>query len=339
MFVGIGLFVVALGLMKAGAMALVPQLERSALTDGPWSALGLGWLGACLVLSGSPVAASSLTLLDGGVLDRSEAFAMLTGSRLGASFVVLVVGFAYASRRKAGTGRRTPLSIGVLALLMTVCAYLPGAFLGWLLLNGGSLDGLHLAASPDVVAVTDVLFGWAVDALRAVLPGWGLFPAGVVVLLGAFKAFDRALPDLGSANLEHRKGAWSQRPVAMFLTGCAAALVTMSVSMAITILVPLVANGRVRREDTLPYVAGANITTLADTLAAAVLLGNADAVRVVLAEVIGVTAWTLLLLGLFYGLLRPVLLTVTAKVLDRPRRLALFLAALFAVPLALVIVL
>jgi Na+/phosphate symporter len=159
----------------------------------------------------------------------------------------------------------------------------------------------------------------------------------VVVLLGAFKAFDRALPDLGSDNLEHHKGAWSQRPVAMFFTGCAVALVTMSVSMAITILVPLVAKGRVRREDTLPYVAGANITTLADTLAAAVLLGNADAVRVVLAEVIGVSVWTVLLLGLFYGPLRRALLTVTARVLDRPRRLALFLAVLFAVPLTLVI--
>ncbi len=338
-FVGIGLFVVALGLMKSGAMALVPHLEGSALTDGAWSALGLGWLGACLLLSGSPVAASSLTLLDGGALDRSEAFAMLTGSRLGASFIVLVVGFAYASRRRAGTGRRIPLSVGVLALLMTVCAYLPGALLGWLLLNGGSLDGLHLAASPGVVAVTDVLFGWAVDALGAVLPGWGLFPAGVAVLLVAFKAFDRALPDLGADDLEHRKGAWSKRPMAMFLTGCAVALVTMSVSMAITILVPLVAKGRVRREDTLPYVAGANITTLADTLAAAVLLGNADAVRVVLAEVIGVTAWTLVLLGLFYGVLRPVLLKITAKVLDRPHRLALFLAALLAVPLALIVAL
>ena len=61
-------------------------------TDNPWSTLGLGWLGACLVLSGSPIAASSLTFLDGGAIDASQAFTMLTGSRLGASFVVLVVG-------------------------------------------------------------------------------------------------------------------------------------------------------------------------------------------------------------------------------------------------------
>src|SRR5688572_2411621 len=112
--VGMALFVTALGLMKEGARSLIPALEGSIFTDNGWSALGVGWLGACLVLSGSPVAASSLTLLDGGAVNRSQSFAMLTGSRLGASFVVLIVGVIYAMRRSAG--RRAPLSIGVYAL-------------------------------------------------------------------------------------------------------------------------------------------------------------------------------------------------------------------------------
>ena len=64
--IGLGLFVTALGIMKAGAEALIPSLQGSVFTDNPWSTLGLGWLGACLVLSGSPIAASALTLLDGG---------------------------------------------------------------------------------------------------------------------------------------------------------------------------------------------------------------------------------------------------------------------------------
>ena len=65
--------------MKQGATSLIPTLEGSIFTDNAWSALGVGWLGACIVLSGSPVAASSLTLLDGGAINRSESFAMLTG--------------------------------------------------------------------------------------------------------------------------------------------------------------------------------------------------------------------------------------------------------------------
>ena len=45
---------------------------------------------------------------------------MLTGSRLGAAFVVLVVGVIYALRQPGAAGRRAPISIGILSLLMTM---------------------------------------------------------------------------------------------------------------------------------------------------------------------------------------------------------------------------
>jgi sodium-dependent phosphate cotransporter len=335
LLLGLGLFVTALGIMKAGAQALIPSLQGSAFTDNPWSTLGLGWLGACL---GSPIAASSLTFLDGGAINSSQAFTMLTGSRLGASFVVLVVGFIYALRRKGGSGRRAPLSIGILSLTMTMVAYLPGALIGWLLLTGGHLDRVNLAPPPGLLSMTDAAFGWAVDLAKAVVPGWGLFPVGLAVLLVAFKAFDAALPEVGSERLEHRTDAWYRKPWAMFLVGCGVALLTLSVSVALTVLVPLVAKGYLKKEDTLPYIAGANITTLADTLVAAILLGNPVASRVVLAEVLGVGLWTLLLIGLFYPAVRAGCLGVARATLRSRSRLALFIAVLFIMPLILIAV-
>jgi hypothetical protein len=285
------------------------------------------------VLSGSPVAASSLTLLDGGALDRSEAFAMLTGSRLGASFVVLVVGVVYALRRNAG--RKAPLSIGVYSLTITVVAYLPGAALGWWLLTDGHLDGIDLAVSPDVVSVTDTLFGWLPDLLVEVMPGWTLFPIGVAVLLGAFASIDRVLPALDSDRIEAGAGRLAN-PWLMFGLGCLVAFLTLSVSVALTLLVPLVANGYVKREDTIPYIAGANITTLADTLVAAILLGNADAVRVVLAEVAGVSVVTVALLAIAYPLVRRGAIAWAHLVLDRRSHLAAFVGVLLAAPIGLI---
>ena len=149
---GLFLFVTALGLMKAGAQALVPTLEGSIFTDNAWSTLGLGWLGACIVLSGSPVAASALTLLDGGAIDQHQAFTMLTGSRLGAAFVVLVVGAIYAARGAAPPGRRAPISIGILSLLMTMVVYVPGAVVGYILLERGTFDGLTFGTSPELTS-------------------------------------------------------------------------------------------------------------------------------------------------------------------------------------------
>jgi solute carrier family 34 (sodium-dependent phosphate cotransporter) len=336
LLLGLGLFVIALGVMKAGAEALITPLQGSIFTDNAWSTLGLGWLGACLVLSGSPVAASSLTLLDGGAIDVSQAFTMLTGSRLGASFVVLVVGFIYALRRTEGQSRRAPMSIGILSLTMTMVAYLPGALIGYFLLTRGALDGINLVAPPGVLSATDMAFGWAVDLAKAHVPGWALFPVGVGVLLLAFKAFDAALPQVDSSQLERRADAWYTKPWLMFLVGCGVALLTLSVSVALTVLVPLVAKGYLKKEDTLPYIAGANITTLADTLVAAILLGNGDASRVVLAQGLGVLVWTLPLILIFYPPVRAGCLQVSRSTLGSRYRLATFIAVLFSVPLALI---
>ena len=337
--VGLGLFVTALGLMRSGAAALIPTLEGSVFTDNAWSTLGLGWLGACIVLSGSPVAASSLSLLDGGAIDRTESFTMLTGSRLGAAFVVVVVGVLYAVRKSGAGTRRAPISIGILSLLMTACVYLPGALAGYLLLDSGALDDFDIGTSPRITSLTDTLFGWSVDLAREVLPGWALFPLGLAVLLVGFALFDRVLPSVGSERLEGEPDdPWHTRKWPMFWVGCGVCLLTLSVSVALTVLVPLVAKGYLRRANTLPYIAGANITTLADTLVAAILLGNQDGVRVVVAVTLAVTVWTVLLLALAYPLLRRVCLGVARHALLSRPRLVWFVAVLFGVPVGLIAV-
>ena len=338
--VGLALFVTALGLMKKGSQALIPSLEGSVFTDNSLSTLGLGWLGACLVLSGSPVAASALTLLDGGAIDRSESFTMLVGSRLGAAFVVVVVGVIYAIRgRRTSASSRAPISIGILALLTTAVLYIPGAIAGYLLLERGTLDSFNIGTSPEIASATDTLFGWVADLIVEVAPGWTLFPVGLMFLLGGFQLFDRALPVL-SGRLEEggAKAAWHERKWPMFLVGCGVTMLTLSVSVSLTLLVPLVARGYLRRKNLVPYIAGANITTLADTLVAAILLGNQDAVRVVVAITLTVTVWTLFLLAFFYPLLRRASLGVTNRVLRSKTGMATFAGVLFLVPIALIII-
>ena len=70
-------------------------------------------------------------------------------------------------------------------------------------------------------------------------------------------------------------------------------------------LVPLASRGYIKREESIPYIMGANITTLADTLVAAMVLGNPVAVHIVLAEAIAVSFVSLLYLALLYGRLKP----------------------------------
>ena len=143
------------------------------------------------------------------------------------------------------------------------------------------------------------------------------------MLLAGFAVFDQVLPTIGEDELENRPDAWYERKWPMFLLGVGVCALTLSVSVALTVLVPLVAKGHLRRANTLPYIAGANITTLIDTLVAAILLGNQDGVRVVVAVTGGVTVWTLFLLIVCYPLVRRFALGVANWALtleEAPRR-------------------
>lgn len=333
-------FLVALALMRDGARGLAPAL--GAAVSSTTNAVGFGWLGALLVLSGSPVAATSLALLDAGAVSIDESYGMIVGSRLGAAFVVLVVGALYAFRGRS-VGRRAPISIGVLALAMTAIVYVPGGFIGLAILGSGWLSGVTLTPPPIFYDGTRALTEPPVTLLERILdpshmlPAAVLFVIGVGLLLLAFRLVDELLPSLERAGVSER-ARWYVGPWTMFAIGLVAALATLSVAVALSILVPAVAKGYLRREQTLPYIMGANITTLVDTLLVGVLTGNDDAPRVVLAVGVGVTLVSVALLAGAYRPLRRATFAAQTAILAGPSRLAVFVALLFLCPIALLLI-
>lgn len=331
--VALFLFVLAIQLMKEGAKAIGPTLSGSPLFSNAFSTLGAGWLGAYVVLSGSPVAAVALSLFVGDAATELQTFTMLSGSRLGASFVVLLVGFLYALRNR-GPNRRESIGMGVLALSLTAIVYVPGMVLGYGILRSNVLDGIQLSASEDVLSVVDYVWGPALDLLTK-LPAWSLLPIGLGIILVSFRFLDRVLPQLdaeqhGSSRIEMLKRPWP-----MFLLGCVVATITLSVSVALTVLVPLASRGYIRREESIPYIMGANITTLADTLVAAMVLGSAVAVHIVLAEAIAVALISLVYLAFAYGTITRWIMALDEWVIASARRLWLFVAILFVLPAVL----
>ena len=328
--VALFLFVLAIQLMKEGAKALAPTLEGSPLFSNAVSTLGFGWLGAYIVLSGSPIAAVALSLYVGGATTQLQTFTMLSGSRLGASFVVLLVGFLYALRNR-GRNRGESIGMGVLALSLTAVVYVPGMLIGYAILKSGMLDGIHWSASHDVLSIVDVIWGPAIDAITR-LPGWTLLPIGLGLILLAFRLLDKVLPQLDGERHGGGKGSWMKRPWPMFGLGCLVATLTLSVSVALTLLVPLASRGYITRRESIPYIMGANITTLADTLVAAMILGNPVAVQIVLAEAIAVSVVSLFYLALLYGPLTRGIMALDEWVVSTNRRLWFFVAILFVLP-------
>ena len=325
------LFILAVQLMKAGASAVGPAIKGEFPFANGVSTLGAGWLGAYFVLSGSPVAATAISLFGAGTLTELQTFTMLSGSRLGASFIVLLTGFLYAMRHKRG--RTESLGIGIQAMTMTAIVYLPGMLIGYAIIRSGALDGLNLHASDQLDAVLSTLWGPIVDLVEGLVPGWGLFLVGLGVILLSFNLLDRVLPHVSSDTTMSKRRAWLTQPWTMFALGCLVATLTLSVSVALTVLVPLASKGLVKRDEALPYIMGANITTLADTLVVAMLQPTPEAAHIVLAEAIGVSIVSVAILLFTYGTVKRMVIGWDDWLVRSNTRLAVFIGVLFLLPI------
>jgi Na+/phosphate symporter len=329
------LFMLAVSLMKEGARIVAPLVHNLLDVTNAASALGFGWLFAYAIMSGSPVAAAALAFFDAGAVDRLGAFAMITGSRLGASFIVLFIGFLYVLR---GRDRATSLSMGLLSLTVTATTYLPGLLLGALILDTGVLDGAQLRSGAALRSIVDGAIEPVAGEAIALLPDWGLFLAGLGIIWFSFNLFDRCLPQM---TLKESQLGWMSRmvyrPWVMFVLGSLITMISMSVSLSLAILVPLSARGFVRRENVIPYIMGANITTFVDTLLAAVLLDHPSTFTIVLVQMLSITVVSVAILATVYrpyeqGMLRLVAWTTVSN-----RNLAIFMAVIFLAPIALML--
>jgi Na+/phosphate symporter len=329
------LFVLALEMMKSGANALTPLLRGHLDITHAADSLGLGWLMAYLVLSGSPVAAIAMTFLSIDALTPMQAFTMVTGSRLGASFIVLTLGFIYAVR---GHERWTVLSTGVLSLLLTASLQLPALAVGALILRQGWLDAVYWPWLSRLSVGINAVLDPVMNPITALLPQWVLFVLGGALITLSFQLFDKALPELHleKAGLD-RTSRLIYRPAVMFLLGLVVTLLTLSVSVSIGILVPLSARGYVRRENIMPYVLGANISTMIDTLAAAMLLGTPQAVTVVATHMISAVVVSLPIVLLAYEPYKRLMSATLDWTMENRQNFALFLGGFFLVPIALIL--
>jgi len=330
------LFILAITLMKTGARGLTPFLSDLGILSNPANSLGFGWLFAYLIMSGSPVAAAALTFFDAGVINAISAFTMITGSRLGASFIVLFIGFIYVLR---GRDRATSLSMGILSLTVTATTYFPGLLIGIYLLNTGAVDDIQLHTGALLSSVTGTLVEPIAGLLMGIFPFWAVFLIGLGIILVSFNLFDKCLPQM---SLKESRVGWVSRlvyrPVVMFFLGALVTMISMSVSVSLSLLIPLSQRGFVRRENVIPYIMGANITTFIDTLLAAVLLDNPATFTIVLVSMLSTAAASILILVFFY---RPYLkssLLFVGWVTSSSRNLAIFMITIFIIPIILILI-
>jgi len=332
------LFLFAVQLLGTATEAAAPLLERVffRVVVGDASALGLSWFGAYALANGSVVAALALSLFTVDIVSAPQLFLMVAGSRLGAAAIVVFIGaLDYVGKERYSL--RKSVSMGLLTFLLTLSIYLPVTALGYLALpalrdpfravSRGWTAGVEPLGFFDPLAVT------ITNRIGPLLS----FALAVGVLFGSLKLFDRILANVDTATLRKRffsrlRRTWVSFAVGLLITG-----VTTSVAFSLGVIVPLYNRGYVEREELIPYVLGANIGTLIDTLVVAVVLESAVGTAVVLELLVVATLLTLGAL-LVHDRYSQAIVAVDERLLEDRRAFLAFVLLLLFVPLVLLLV-
>ena len=329
------LFLFAIRLLGSTTEALTPVLRRTLdrVVVSDLSALGLGWFASYALANGSIVAALSVSLFSSGLIVPSQLFLMVVGSRLGGAAVVVFIGaFDYLNAEVDSV--REALSLGLLTFLLTHSVYLPVTVLGYLSLPVLPLEAGVGRPTADIGGGFSGVVSTVTDGVVEVLGPGVAFLVALGCIAVSLRLFDHTLEAIDTDRLRQRYlvelgDRWVSFAVGLLITG-----VTTSVAFSLGVVVPLYNRGHVKTTEIMPFVLGANIGTLVDTLIVAVALDTPVGVRTVLA-IVGLSAVVSVLPLVFYKTFRRLIGGIQEEIM---RSVGLFigvLLSLLVVPLVL----
>ncbi|MFC7202292.1 sodium:phosphate symporter [Haloferax namakaokahaiae] len=336
--VGVAAFLLSIRLLSGASAALspslVPVLDRVVM--GPLSALGASWLATYPVLNGTAIAALSMVLYTEALVTPLELFLMICGSRFGSVTIVLLVGSVEYVRQR-DVSLRDAMWFGVLSFLVTWSVYLPVTALGYVTLA-------PLTPRLSAMASRFTLEFAALDSLEPfierIVETLGPLGAGLValgLLLGSLRLFDSAFDAVDVEQVRDSLARHGRNHWFLFAIGFVVTALSTSVAFSLGVVVPLSVRGYVERDELLPYILGANVGTLIDTVAIAIVLDE----PVGLAVVLFTAALATLVATVFvvaYPWYEAAIETIFETAVETRRHFLAFLGLLVALPLVLLVV-
>jgi sodium-dependent phosphate cotransporter len=332
------LFLFAVQLLGTATDAAAPALRAffRRFVVGDAGAIGLSWLGSYVLANGSVVAALALSLFTADVIAPTQLFVMVAGSRLGGAAIVVFIGaLDYFQKRRFDL--QESVSMGLLTFLLTHSIYLPATVVGYLFLPA-IVDSTGTAAPAFTLGFRP--FGFVEPVTRwltATIGSLGAVIVAVAILFGSLQLFDRLLASVETEAIRQRFFSHLQRTWVSFAVGLLVTVLTTSVAFSLGVIVPLYNREYVTREELIPYILGANIGTLFDTLVVAVVLESAVGTAVVL-EVMGLATLFTLLALLVHGRYTALVLRADDALLEDRRLFVAFVVSLAVLPVLLLLV-
>lgn len=332
------LFIFGLQLLGESTQAVAEALRGliKALVTGELSSLGAGWLLAYLVLNGATSAAIGIAFLESGLIELSSTFMFIGGSRLGATFIVVFIGLLEYMQGK-NDDLRDSCSIGIIQFLATYIVYVPAIIIGYFAMQYFDLSFLQVSGPAWLNYGLDTLFRPLTELMTALFNPPLLFISSVLLLVVSLRIFDRAFQGLGEEKFRSRylRFQLSNKWIA-FAVGAAITLVTTSVALSVGIIVPMYNRGYFKRKEIIPYLMGANLTTMISSIVAAVVIKSSLAMQAVLTLTLAVTFTTFLAL-IFYSKVYALIQKTFNAIMVEDRYLILFTGLLLLIPPLLIV--
>jgi sodium-dependent phosphate cotransporter len=335
--VAVVLFFFSIQLLSTATGRLSPTLGPilDSVVEGNVPALGVGWLTAYVLLNGSVVAAVALSLFTVGLVSASQLFLLVVGSRLGAAgVVVLIGGVDFLQKRRDSLREAT--SLGLLTFLVTHSIYVPAAVLGIAVIDVLRVDVGGLGRRVTTTVRWFEFFAPVASAVTERIGATAGLLLAFLLVVSSLRLFDRVLSTIETAKLQDAISRWTRRRVLSFALGLVVTGVSTSVAFSLGVVVPMYNRGYVDRREIVPYIMGASLGTLTDTLFVALALRSSAGVVIVLL-VFGTAGVTTLVALLVYERYLGRIESLHDRLLTDLRAFLLGVALLLVVPAVFVV--
>ena len=278
------LFLLAIDLVGYSFLSLRQQVGTSILSvaTNPFIGLFIGLLLTAVIQSSSTSTSMVVVLVGSGVLSLSAAVPIVMGANVGTTLTSTVVSLGFITNKREFRKAISAATIHdvynvILVALLFPLEYryhllsrLSNGLVAWL--ADGWVDNVAKAHLSDTTFSEDI----ALQIATWIGNDWLLFCLAFVLLFTTIKLISQyASRFLIGSSRERLKEHIFQNPYKAFVWGGVLTAAVQSSSITTSLIVPLVAKGKVSLQKSFPFVIGANMGTTLTALVAALFASKA----------------------------------------------------------------
>lgn len=276
--VAIVLFLLAIDLIGYSFLSLRQSIGTSILSvaTNPFIGLFIGLLLTAVIQSSSTSTSMVVALVGSGVLSLSSAVPIVMGANVGTTLTSTVVSLGFITDKREFRKAISAATVHDVYNIILVAILFPLEYRYQLLsrLSNGLVVWLADSWMNNVTGVSfsDTTFSEDIASRIAALVGndWLLFFLAFVLLFATIKLISQYVSRFLIGNSRERlKEHIFQNPYKSFAWGGILTAAVQSSSITTSLIVPLVAKGKVSLQNAFPFVMGANMGTTLTALVAA----------------------------------------------------------------------